>query len=74
MRQQPSQPSPPLNAGQIDLRRIRRRRRSRNLFYDGFRSIFPWTGFLLFGMRLGRQDLSIAQLVCDLYFAESWSR
>jgi uncharacterized protein len=30
---------------------------SRNLFYDGFRSVFPWTGFLLFGMWLGRQDL-----------------
>lgn len=30
----------------------------RNLFYDGFRSIFPWTGFLFFGMWLGRQDLA----------------
>jgi uncharacterized membrane protein YeiB len=29
----------------------------RNLFYDGFRSVFPWTGFLLFGMWLGRLDL-----------------
>src|SRR5262249_47600065 len=28
----------------------------RNLFYDGFRSIFPWTGLLLFGMWLGRFD------------------
>jgi uncharacterized membrane protein YeiB len=29
----------------------------RNLFFDGFRSVFPWTGFVLFGMWLGRQDL-----------------
>lgn len=32
----------------------------RNLFYDGFRSVFPWTGFLVFGMWLGRMNL------CDL--------
>jgi uncharacterized membrane protein YeiB len=29
----------------------------RNLFYDGFRSVFPWTGFLIFGMWLGRLNL-----------------
>jgi uncharacterized membrane protein YeiB len=29
----------------------------RNLFYDGFRAVFPWTGLLLFGMWLGRHDL-----------------
>jgi uncharacterized membrane protein YeiB len=29
----------------------------RNLFYDGFRSVFPWTGFLFFGMWLGRVNL-----------------
>ncbi|HTU90664.1 MAG TPA: DUF418 domain-containing protein [Gemmataceae bacterium] len=29
----------------------------RNLFYDGFRSIVPWTGFVYFGMWLGRLDL-----------------
>lgn len=29
----------------------------RNLFYDGFRSVFPWSGFLFFGMWLGRLDL-----------------
>src|SRR4051794_22600650 len=28
----------------------------RNLFYDGFRSVFPWTGLLVFGMWLGRRD------------------
>jgi uncharacterized protein len=29
----------------------------RNLFYDGFRSVLPWTGFLFFGMWLGRLNL-----------------
>ncbi|MGL6076211.1 MAG: DUF418 domain-containing protein [Fimbriiglobus sp.] len=29
----------------------------RNLFYDGFRSVLPWTGFILFGIWLGRLDL-----------------
>jgi uncharacterized membrane protein YeiB len=29
----------------------------RNLFYDGFRSVFPWTGFVVFGMWLGRKNL-----------------
>lgn len=29
----------------------------RNLFYNGFRAVFPWTGLLLFGMWLGRFDL-----------------
>jgi uncharacterized protein len=29
----------------------------RNLFYDGFRSVYPWAGLLFFGMWLGRQDL-----------------
>ncbi|HTH48153.1 MAG TPA: DUF418 domain-containing protein [Candidatus Limnocylindria bacterium] len=32
----------------------------RNLFYDGFRSVFPWTGLLLFGAWLGRLDWSTA--------------
>lgn len=29
----------------------------RNLFYDGFRSVFPWAGLLVFGMWLGRRDV-----------------
>lgn len=29
----------------------------RNLFFDGFRSVFPWSGVLLFGIWLGRLDL-----------------
>lgn len=28
----------------------------RNLFYDGFRSVFPWTGLFLLGIWLGRRD------------------
>jgi uncharacterized protein len=34
----------------------------RNLFYDGFRSVLPWTGFVLFGMWLGRLDLTQAKI------------
>jgi uncharacterized protein len=30
----------------------------RNLFYDGFRSVLPWTGFIFYGMWLGRFDLA----------------
>jgi uncharacterized protein len=30
----------------------------RSLFFDGFRSVFPWTGLLIFGMWLGRLDWS----------------
>jgi uncharacterized protein len=29
----------------------------RNLFYDGFRSVFPWSGLIFAGMALGRVDL-----------------
>jgi uncharacterized protein len=29
----------------------------RNLFYDGFRSVFPWTGLLFLGMWVGRLDV-----------------
>ena len=31
----------------------------RNLFYDGFRSVFPWTGLLIFGVWLGRLDWAV---------------
>jgi uncharacterized membrane protein YeiB len=30
----------------------------RHLFYDGFRSVFPWSGYLFLGMWLGRLDLT----------------
>jgi uncharacterized membrane protein YeiB len=30
----------------------------RSLFYDGFRSVLPWTGLLIFGLWLGRLDWS----------------
>ncbi|MDF1695561.1 MAG: DUF418 domain-containing protein [Saprospiraceae bacterium] len=29
----------------------------RNLFYNGFHPVIPWTAFMLFGIWLGRQDL-----------------
>jgi len=29
----------------------------RNLFFDGFRAVFPWSGFLFFGMWLGRHEM-----------------
>ncbi|WP_250207498.1 DUF418 domain-containing protein [Alteromonas oceanisediminis] len=29
----------------------------RHLFFNGFHPVFPWCGFLVFGMWLGRQDL-----------------
>lgn len=32
----------------------------RNLFFDGFRSILPWTGFILYGIWLTRLDLESA--------------
>ena len=30
----------------------------RHIFFNGFHPVIPWCGFLLFGMWLGRQDLS----------------
>ncbi|MTI86908.1 MAG: DUF418 domain-containing protein [Balneolaceae bacterium] len=30
---------------------------SRNLFFNGFHPVFPWTAFMLFGVWYGRQDL-----------------
>jgi uncharacterized membrane protein YeiB len=35
---------------------------SRNLFYNGFRSVFPWTGLLVFGLWLGRRNLADPRL------------
>jgi uncharacterized protein len=29
---------------------------TRSLFYDGFRSVFPWRGLVILGMILGRLD------------------
>jgi len=34
----------------------------RNLFFNGFHPIFPWTAFFLFGMWLGRRKLDSADL------------
>jgi uncharacterized protein len=41
----------------------------RNLIYDGFRSVLPWTGFILFGMWLGRVDLRNRQVNNRTLFA-----
>lgn len=30
----------------------------RNLFYNGFHPVIPWTSFMLFGLWLGKQDLN----------------
>jgi uncharacterized membrane protein YeiB len=54
----------------------------RNLFYDGFRSVVPWTGFILYGMWLGRLDLLdgstnrrvLAVAVAVVFLAEGCSR
>ena len=35
----------------------------RNLFYDGFRSVFPWTGLLVLGMWLGRLELRETRVI-----------
>lgn len=46
----------------------------RNLTFDGFRSVFPWTGVLILGMFLGRLNLSHTKtrrivLACSLVIA-----
>ena len=30
----------------------------RNLFYNGFHPVVPWTAFMLFGLWYGKQDLT----------------
>lgn len=34
----------------------------RHVFFNGFHPVFPWCGYLIFGMWLGRQDLSKAAI------------
>jgi uncharacterized membrane protein YeiB len=34
----------------------------RNLFYNGFRPVFPWAGLLLFGMWVGRLDVRLPKV------------
>jgi uncharacterized protein len=41
----------------------------RNLFFDGFRSVFPWTGFVFFGMWLGRLNLRNPAVNMRVFFA-----
>jgi uncharacterized protein len=33
----------------------------RHLFFNGFHPVFPWVGFLLYGMVLGRVDLTVSR-------------
>ncbi len=41
----------------------------RNLLFDGFRSVLPWAGFVLFGMWLGRLDLTDPKINRRLFVA-----
>ncbi|GAA5529831.1 DUF418 domain-containing protein [Herpetosiphon gulosus] len=40
----------------------------RNLFFDGFRSVFPWTSLIFFGIWLGRQNVQAAQVRWCLFW------
>jgi uncharacterized protein len=40
----------------------------RNLFFDGFRPVIPWAGILVFGMALGRLDVSRAAVRRRMFF------
>jgi len=40
-----------------------------NLFYNGFRAVFPWVGMFLIGMLIGRQDLRSRQVQRYLFWS-----
>lgn len=40
---------------------------ARHLFFNGFHPVFPWIAFLMFGMWLGRQDVSRAAFRARLF-------
>ncbi|ABX02669.1 MAG TPA: DUF418 domain-containing protein [Herpetosiphon sp.] len=40
----------------------------RNLFFDGFRSVFPWTSLIFFGIWLGRQNVQAAHVRWRLFW------
>jgi len=40
----------------------------RRVFFNGFHPVFPWSAFLIFGMWLGRQDLSSNRVKRKLMF------
>ncbi|WDE04155.1 DUF1624 domain-containing protein [Thalassomonas viridans] len=40
----------------------------RNLFFNGFHPVFPWLGFLLYGIWLGRQELAEKAFRKKLFF------
>jgi uncharacterized membrane protein YeiB len=44
----------------------------RNLFYDGFRSVFPWTGLLFYGMWLGRLELKDRSVNARVVLVALW--
>jgi len=39
----------------------------RHIFFNGFHPVFPWAAFLIFGMWLGRQELSIIKVRKKLF-------
>lgn len=41
----------------------------RNLFFNGFHPVFPWAGFLIFGMALGRLPMQQAKTRQRVFFA-----
>lgn len=40
----------------------------RNLFFNGFHPVFPWSGFLLFGFWFGRQRLNSLEFLKKAFF------
>lgn len=40
----------------------------RNLFYNGFHPVFPWTAFMLFGVWFGKMDLHDEDLVKKMFY------
>jgi uncharacterized protein len=40
----------------------------RNLFYNGFHSVLPWTAFMLLGLWFGKQDLTNKKFLKNTFF------
>lgn len=43
----------------------------RHIFYNGFHPVFPWAAFLVFGMWLGRQELSSTKVRKKIFLTAS---
>ncbi|MBL4660296.1 MAG: DUF418 domain-containing protein [Alcanivoracaceae bacterium] len=43
----------------------------RHIFFNGFHPVFPWAAFLVFGMWLGRQDLTVNKVRNKLFLYAS---